>query len=1339
LSTEALPPEYDDNPGPPRRRRRWRRIVLWTAASLVIFILAALIGLVSLIRNPAFRQYVLSVVHSRLSKATGIQLRIRDFSVRLSGISPTVDMYGVVIDGAPPYQRQPLLQADHLGVSVQVVSLLQRKWYLKDVAADRPVLRVIVGPNGETNLPKPKTAPSQTSVFDLGIRHFTINHGELFYNDRQSAVDADVHELEFQSTFDPGPKRYSSGLSYTDGRIRLQNFEPIVHSLEAQFDATADTLTLKRAFLRSGTSELSVAGILNDYAHPKVSVTYLLSVNTGELRAVLKEPTLPAGVVRLKGSLQFESSPGRPVLDSLILEGNLSSSGLQIHTATIHTLVRDISGRYAFTGGNFELQNLGAVVLGGRINGSFAMRDVMGEQIAQVHATLQNIPLAGIQALVHPQGMQQFGVTGTADAKVDASWRKTFDTLTAHTDASAQGTLYQHKTATPTAGASVPLNAAIHADYSAASQTVTFTETSLQSGRTRLDLNGTVSQTASLGVQLQSSDLSEIELFAGALGALPRPLGLGGMVSFYGTVRGSTAEPQIAGQFASPTLSVKATQWRGIRAGVQADPSRFVVRNGEVTPANKRGRITFSADVGLDRWSFRDTSPFQLDITASQLSVANIKSLAGAEAPVTGTLAAHISLHGTELSPEGRATVNLTDATVGDEPVQAAVVEVVGTGDELRGRLGLRLAAGAVQSTFTFLPKQKAYNGELEVPALRLEELRALRARNVNVAGTVHLTAKGSGTVDNPGLHLSAEIPQLQIQDQTISGIALQANVADRQAEFALDSKSQALNTFVRGRGRINLTGAYDAEVTFDTSTISLEPLVALYLPAQSALKGRTEVHATVRGPLKDTARLEAHITIPTLSVAYGNDVQLSAAQPIRVDYGRGVVTLQKTEFHGTGTNLQLQGTIPVASTAPMLLVALGTIDLGIAQMFSPDLTSSGQLEINIGGTGRISNPNVQGQIKVVNASFAGDGLPIGLQNGNGVLTLTSTRVEIDKFEGKVSGGTLIATGGITYRPSVQFNLAVVGTGIRTLYPSGVREGIDTNLTVTGSLQSALVRGQLRLTELSFSPAFDITDVISTVGSGGPGTTVPPGGFARNVNLDVQVVSTSDLTLASSRLSLQGSANLRVRGTAAQPAVTGRVNVTGGDLIFRGNRYVVENGTLDFVDPYRIDPRMNLSVSTEVSDYNIRMLFRGTLDRIRTTYTSEPPLPPSDIINLLVFGKTSQAQAQTATPTFGTLGAESMIASSVSNQVTSRLEKIAGISQLSVDPILGGASRDPSARITIQQRITADLFVTYATDATSTQRQVIKVDYQYTPRVAISGTRDQNGGFAFDVRIRKSW
>src|SRR5262249_5222781 len=140
--------------------------------------------------------------------------------------------------------------------------------------------------------------------------------------------------------------------------------------------------------------------------------------------------------------------------------------------------------------------------------------------------------------------------------------------------------------------------------------------------------------------------------------------------------------------------------------------------------------------------------------------------------------------------------------------------------------------------------------------------------------------------------------------------------IANHVANVNLDSQSAALNTFVRGRGRVNLAGAYETDATFDTSAISLQPLIAAYLPAQSAdLSGETEVHATVKGPLKDPTRLDAHITVPKLSVAYRNDVQLAAVQPIQLDYSRGVLTLQKTAIRGTGTDLQLQGTIPVTGT----------------------------------------------------------------------------------------------------------------------------------------------------------------------------------------------------------------------------------------------------------------------------------------------------------------------------------------------------------------------------------------------------------------------------------------
>jgi hypothetical protein len=39
----------------------------------------------------------------------------------------------------------------------------------------------------------------------------------------------------------------------------------------------------------------------------------------------------------------------------------------------------------------------------------------------------------------------------------------------------------------------------------------------------------------------------------------------------------------------------------------------------------------------------------------------------------------------------------------------------------------------------------------------------------------------------------------------------------------------------------------------------------------------------------------------------------------------------------------------------------------------------------------------------------------------------------------------------------------------------------------------------------------------------------------------------------------------------------------------------------------------------------------------------------------------------------------------------------------------------------------------------STQNQTIQGQYQVSPRLAISATRDQNGGFALDTIIKKTW
>jgi translocation and assembly module TamB len=198
------------------------------------------------------------------------------------------------------------------------------------------------------------------------------------------------------------------------------------------------------------------------------------------------------------------------------------------------------------------------------------------------------------------------------------------------------------------------------------------------------------------------------------------------------------------------------------------------------------------------------------------------------------------------------------------------------------------------------------------------------------------------------------------------------------------------------------------------------------------------------------------------------------------------------------------------------------------------------------------------------------------------------------------------------------------------------------------------------------------------------------------------------------------------------------MNLGSGDLIFSGNRYVLQGGTIDFRNPSRTEPVLDMAATTTINQYNIQLRFWGPADHLHTNYASDPTLPPADIINLIAFGKTSEAAAANPTPP-GSLGAQSLVASQVSNQVTSRIEKLAGISQLSIDPVLGDSQQSAGARVAVQQRVTSKVFITFSTDVTGTQRQIIKMEYRVNGRTSFDAVRDQNGGFSFQTSLRKQW
>jgi translocation and assembly module TamB len=405
--------------------------------------------------------------------------------------------------------------------------------------------------------------------------------------------------------------------------------------------------------------------------------------------------------------------------------------------------------------------------------------------------------------------------------------------------------------------------------------------------------------------------------------------------------------------------------------------------------------------------------------------------------------------------------------------------------------------------------------------------------------------------------------------------------------------------------------------------------------------------------------------------------------------------------------------------------------------MISPDVTSGGELRFDIDSYGARSNPNVQGQIRIVNASFAESGVPVGLSKGNGILTLTRDRLDVTEFKGEMGGGAVTASGGVIYKPELQFNLGMKADKVRVLYEQSIRTTIGSSLSLSGRYDSAQLQGQVNVEDLSFTSNFDLIDFASEMG-GGEATPPPTGGFAEKLRLQVAIQTPGGINMTSRTLSMAGQANLQVRGTAAQPVMIGRINLSDGELIFHGNRYVVQGGTIDFRNPSRTEPVLDVSANTKIQQYDIQMHFWGPADHLHTNYSSDPALPPADIINLVAFGKTSEAAAANPTPP-GALGAEALVASQVSGAVTSRIEKIAGISQLSIDPQFGSSQQNPGARIAIQQHVTSKIFVTFSTDVTQTQQQAIKVEYQFTPRSSFTAIRDQNGGFSFQTIFTKGW
>ena len=608
---------------------------------------------------------------------------------------------------------------------------------------------------------------------------------------------------------------------------------------------------------------MSVHADVTDYNNPHAEGAYEIRIHTQDF-ASMSPGVQPAGDLSLAGKIHYQNAVNQPLLRCLSIDGRLAGDALAASTSQGRLDLRKLQGQYEMANGSLHAKKVGGDVLGGKVVADVDIENLDTTPTSRVRTAFRSISLqAAKQAIRQPQ-LQGVSLAGTLDGTADAAWTGSVSNVRARTDLTlrsrANGTTKGSSTA-------IPIDGSIHITYNGAQNTVAFRQTELRMPSTTLNVQGEISNRSNLQVQASANDLHQLEALASALRPDQPATHISGSATLNALVRGSIHQPELVGQLNAQNLQIQGSQWSSVKTAFLANPSQISLQNGSLVNAHQ-GKASFSASVKLHNWSYAPSDPIAARLSAQQMSVADLQRLANLQYPVSGDLSADITIHGSQLNPVGTGSAKIVNARAYDEPVQNLALKFTADKGSVTSTLDVSVPAGSGNATLSYTSKTKAYKVSLNAPSIVLQKLHAIQAKNLPLTGTLTATADGEGTLDNPRLNAVLQLPQVQLQQNSISDLKAELRVADQHAD--LNVNSQVAQSSIQAHGRVNLTDGYYTDAAIDTTSVPIDVLLSAYVPnLPQDLKGQTELHATIKGPLKDQSQLEAHLTIPTLHVSY--------------------------------------------------------------------------------------------------------------------------------------------------------------------------------------------------------------------------------------------------------------------------------------------------------------------------------------------------------------------------------------------------------------------------------------------------------------------------------------
>ncbi|HSB12180.1 MAG TPA: translocation/assembly module TamB domain-containing protein [Blastocatellia bacterium] len=880
----------------------------------------------------------------------------------------------------------------------------------------------------------------------------------------------------------------------------------------------------------------------------------------------------------------------------------------------------------------------------------------------------------------------------------------------------------------------------------------------------------------SLAVDFKSADMSEVQRALDAFGAIPPDvrdqyeIGLDGAGEFKGRVEGELSDPSVSGHLKLASIKSHDEETGSFEGDIAYSASRLRVDNASLMRPDD-SRAEFSVDAPL---------PVK-DNVAVKARVQNfdLAAILGAISPglkdyvSRGVVNGTVDLRGLPGPRTVEGTANLTLAAAefnqpaqeeGQEDKKISVPEF--TGDlalsksvinvqNLRMRVGDSEITG--QGTYNLDTYEYSINAEgKNLDLARLSDA----AQTVKVTGNADVIVAGQGkwgkADDWSGVQVNATIQghNVAVEGRDFGDAKLVAftegGILKVEASGKLLDQQRTLEATIDLRDRDHYP--INAAIEFTESDIG--PYLALISPELSGISGTATGTIKLSGPLLDTDKVQAVATLTKLE--FGGAI--SEQKTYRVtNQGNIVLTatprdvrLDRVMFTGEGTSVTLEGILS-RDAARSNLAVNGEINLRLLSSFTPTIFTTGVAQVQATIVGALDSPQLLGVANLRDVGVRILDFPLSIARGNGQVRFTSNQAVVENFVAATPGGGSISIQGgaaLAGLAPAQWRLEARADQIGAEYPKDTLTVVDAQVALEGNRRLQVLSGNVQVRRASYTRDITIEELLTTGGpfqadflEAGPGGPGGPSGLPTVV--DLHITADNTLIIKNNLADAVGSAYINLRGSLDEPQASGRILLSRGTLNFRNGQYELTRGMITIPPRRGVEPYIDFQSEADIRGYHISITFNGALSKLQTNVRSEPELPEPDIVSLILTGNISTDRSTEASVAQTGLGlAQSILSASLSERLERGTQRLFGLSRFSIDPLLVGRGNDPTARITIGQRITKDLTVTFSQNLTagvSGIDRVVLVEYRLSNRFSVVGFRNERGELGFDVRLRKKF